>query len=214
MGGRNWSLNLKSELQVDFRGTSGRWRRGSVGGGGVQRKRTASARLVFWPWASCQGQAPATGKSSFPVLGDACIRPPASLPSARTRQAWRGASPAGSVRQDAMSFLDEPSSSGNVPGCGKGDSCVPKIQPRSCLPEPNKQRQKQSWQGVHGPSQCKDRTLRASICLGLSPPARSDPSRSHRLELVVPVTLPLPQPESIKAVVSAKCMQAGSLPCR
>lgn len=99
-----------------------------------------------------QEQLPSAGRRMHPGLLPPC-------PSARTRQAWRRASPAGSVRQDAMSFLDEPSSSGNVPGCGRGDSCVPKIQPRSCLPEATKQRQKQSWQGVHGPSQRGDRPL-------------------------------------------------------
>lgn len=131
----------------------------------VQKKRTAPVRMEIRLWRlSTTGHR--AGAKHKPQAGAASQRwkthaswPLPPCPSARTRQAWRRASPAGSVRQDAMSFLDEPSSSGNVPGCGRGDSCVPKIQPRSCLSEPTKQRQKQSWQGVHGPSQGRDRPL-------------------------------------------------------
>lgn len=57
----------------------------------------------------------------------------------------------GFVSQAAMSFLDEPSSSGDAPGYRGGDSCVPETQPRSHFPEPA------NWQGVHRPSQGRDR---------------------------------------------------------
>lgn len=68
--------------------------------------------------------------------------------------------------------------------------------------------------GPAAPANAGTGLCRASICLGLGPPARSGPSRPHRLEMMVPVTLLLPQAESIKAFVGAKCMQAVPLPCR
>lgn len=182
--------------------------------GSVRRSRAhPSARLGSAAgaprrWAAGQGQTRAAGRSCFPALGtDASWPCPPSCPSApqplSPGQASRRASPAGFVSQDAMSFLDEPSSSGNVPGCGRGDSCVPKIQPRSCLPEPTSTVAEAKLAGGPRPQPLQGHAFdRASICpAGLS--ARSSLVSSPQLKTMVPVTPLLPQPTSFKAFIGA-----------
>lgn len=117
-----------------------------------------------------------------------------------------------------MSFLDEPSSSGNVPGYGRGDSCVPKIQPRSRLPEPTKTVAEAELAGGLWPQLKQGQACdEASICPGPQPackvrPSQPPPTPTHPLEITVPVALLLPQLTSTKAFIGAQCMQAASLP--
>lgn len=117
---------------------------------------------------------------------------PPSCPSAphAPGQAQRRDSPAGFVSQDAVSFLDEPSSSGDAPGYGGGTAVSPQHSQGATSQSQARQWQKQSWQGLRGPSQCRDRpSTGPPSARGRRLPARSGSFSPHQLEMMIPVTL-------------------------
>lgn len=170
-----------------------------VGGWGLVRasrgNHTTSGRLRSSGDPIRPLQEPQGGAGSQHRRVDTSQTCPPSCPSAphaphTPGQAQRRDSPAGLVSQGAVSFLDEPSSSGDAPGYGGGTAVSPQHSQGATSQSQARQWQKQSWQGLRGPSQCKDRpSTGLPSARGRRLPARSGSFSPHQLEMMIPVML-------------------------